>query len=170
MRGCAMFQFHFRIILRDTWTGYFHDNLTLPKLTEKSWLERDNVARISRVLKLDKNSLPIPVDSRAQQVEWRTGIPKMRVQIPLVSTFFNWLRQYQIIMKNFCSCISEDDSETVAVLVLFISLLSSFITQLEELNLITPTWQIPLSHNTHWKPVIWITFLDLHIQINTNVP
>ena len=27
MRGCAVFQFYFRIILRDTWTECFHDNL-----------------------------------------------------------------------------------------------------------------------------------------------
>ena len=42
----------------------------------------------------------------AQQVKRRTGISKERVQTPLESTFFSWLRQCQIIMKKFCSCIS----------------------------------------------------------------
>ena len=41
------------------------------------------------------------MDSIAQQVERRIGIPKVRVQIPLESTFFSWLRQCQIIMKKF---------------------------------------------------------------------
>ena len=50
-----------------------------------------------------KNSPPIPMDSIAQQVEWRTGIPKAQVQIPHESTFFSWLRQCKIITKNFCS-------------------------------------------------------------------
>ena len=58
------------------------------------------------VFQLNKNSLPIPVDLIAQQMERRTSIPKVRVQIPLESTFFSWLWQCQIIMKNFCSCIS----------------------------------------------------------------
>ena len=56
--------------------------------------------------KLDKNSPSIPVESMSQQVERRTGISKVRVQIPPESTFFCWLRQCQIIMKKFCSCIS----------------------------------------------------------------
>ena len=43
----------------------------------------------------------------------RTGIPKVRIQIPLESIFFSWLRQCQIIMNIFCSCFSEDDSEVV---------------------------------------------------------
>ena len=30
----------FRIILKDIWTGIFHDNLTLPKSTQKCWLEQ----------------------------------------------------------------------------------------------------------------------------------
>ena len=88
MRGCAVFRFYFRIILRDTWTKNFHDYLTLPKSTEK-----------------------VPVDSTAQQVKRRTGISNVRVQIALEPTFFNWLWQCQIITKIFCSRISEDDSE-----------------------------------------------------------
>ena len=40
MRGCAVFQFYFRIILRDIHEQkFFYDNLTLPKSTEKCWLE-----------------------------------------------------------------------------------------------------------------------------------
>ena len=31
-----------------------------------------------------------------------TGIPKVRVQIPLESTILSWLRQCKIIMKRFC--------------------------------------------------------------------
>ena len=40
-------------------------------------------------LKLDKNSPSIPVDSITQQVERRTGTPKVRVQIPLESAFIS---------------------------------------------------------------------------------
>ena len=43
------------------------------------------------------------MDSIAQQVERRTGIPNVRVQIPPESTFFSWLWQCQIVMKIFCS-------------------------------------------------------------------
>ena len=39
------------------------------------------------------------VDSIAQQVERRTGISKVRVQIPLESTFFRRLRECRLIMK-----------------------------------------------------------------------
>ena len=38
------------------------------------------------------------MDSIAQQVKRRTGIPKVRVHIRLESTSFGWLRQCQIIM------------------------------------------------------------------------
>ena len=55
----------------------------------------------SHGVKLDKNSPPIPVDSIIQQAKRRTGILTVRVQIPLESTFFSWLRQCQIIMKKF---------------------------------------------------------------------
>ena len=75
--------------------------------------KRSVVARISRALKFDKNLPPIHVDSIAQQVERRASILKVRVQIWLESIFFSWLRQGQIIMKSFCSYISEDNSETV---------------------------------------------------------
>ena len=34
------------------------------------------------------------------QVERRTGIPKVQLQIPLESTFFSWLWQCQTIMKE----------------------------------------------------------------------
>ena len=55
--------------------------------------ERYVYARISRALKLDKNSALVAVDSIVQQIDLRTGITKVRVQIPL--------RQCQIIMKKF---------------------------------------------------------------------
>ena len=61
--------------------------------------KRKVVTRISRALKLDKNSPPIPVDLIAQQVELRTSILKLRVQIPLESRFFSRLKQCQIIMN-----------------------------------------------------------------------
>ena len=76
MRGCAVFQFCFRIILK-----YMNRNFFM-------------------IICMDKDSPLIPVDSIAQQVELRTGIPKVRIQIPLKSTFFSWLRQCQIIMKK----------------------------------------------------------------------
>ena len=41
------------------------------------------------------------MDLIALNVEQRTGIPKVRVQIPLASTFFSWLQQCQITMKSF---------------------------------------------------------------------
>ena len=47
-------------------------------------------------------------------VERQTGVPMVRAQTLLESTFFSSIRQCQItqiIMKNFCSCISEDYSE-----------------------------------------------------------
>ena len=70
---------------RYTWTETFHDNLTLPKSIEKCWLERD----------LNDNL-----------IQQRTGISKVRVQIPLESTFFAWLRRCQISAESFRSCIS----------------------------------------------------------------
>ena len=133
---CTTLQIYFISISESssvTWTEIFYDNLTLPKLTEKCWLERglkshlrdtgsplyllsyrlhrdlrrvfiqfkctkyyrDNLTLIHerirlsrfRVIKLDKNSPPIAVDSKAQQVEQRTIIPKVQVQLPLESTF-----------------------------------------------------------------------------------
>ena len=45
------------------------------------------VARISRILKLDKTSILFPADSIAKLVEQQSGYPKMRVRIPLKSTF-----------------------------------------------------------------------------------
>ena len=80
MRGCEVFQFNFRIIFRDIHVA----------------------AKISRALKLDKNSPAIPVNSIPQQAERQTSIPKVWTQIALESIFFSWLRRCQIIMKNFC--------------------------------------------------------------------
>ena len=65
-----------------------------------SWISVKNSQEYLVHFKSDKNSPPILVDSRAQQVERRTGIPKMRVQIPLESTFFSWLWLCQIIMED----------------------------------------------------------------------
>ena len=64
--------------------------------TEKRWLEGDLTSHV----KLDENSPAIPVDLIAQQVERRTGISKVRVQLAHESTLFSWLRQYLIIMKK----------------------------------------------------------------------
>ena len=74
---------------RYTWKEIFHDNLSLPKSTEICWLERD--------LNLHFRDTGPPLYLLSHRV------PKVRVQIPLDSTFFSWLRQCPIIMKNFCS-------------------------------------------------------------------
>ena len=71
-----------------------------------SWIRVKLLGEYILKLKLDKNSPPIPVESMSQQVERRIGISKVRVQIPLESTFFSWLRQCQIIMKKYYSYIS----------------------------------------------------------------
>ena len=49
----------------------------------------------------------------AQLVERRTGIPKVRVQIPLGSTLFPLVSQYRFIMFT---CCAEDDSNQVEIL------------------------------------------------------
>ena len=68
--GCAAFWLYFRVILRVTWREYFM-----------------NWSRISRVRKLHKRTILFPVDSIAQLVYQRSGNPKMRVPILLMSTF-----------------------------------------------------------------------------------
>ena len=78
------------------WSLFRFTSVLKPSTTEKPC----NL-NIFRALKLDKNSPPITVDLIAQQVERRTGILKVPVQIPLESTFFSWAQQCQIIMKNF---------------------------------------------------------------------
>ena len=40
-RMCSV-SIYFRIIVKDTWAEVFHNNLTLPKSSEKCWLERDS--------------------------------------------------------------------------------------------------------------------------------
>ena len=102
----------FRIMLRDTHEQkYFHKNLTLPKSTEKCWLERHLNSH------LRDTGPPLYMLSYRVHRDWRrvfiqikrtrysrdnlTLIHERRVQIPLESTFFSWLRQCQIIMKIF---------------------------------------------------------------------
>ena len=80
---------------------FFHGNLTLPKSTGKCWVERGLNSHLR-----DTGPPLYLLNYRVhrdwiQQVERRTGIPKVRVQIPLESTFFSWLWQCQIIMKIF---------------------------------------------------------------------
>ena len=58
-------------------------------------------------LKLVELARHSPLGSIAQTVERRTGIPKVRVQIPLGPTIFPLTSQYRFTMFT---CCPEDDS------------------------------------------------------------
>ena len=181
-----MYPWHFRIILRETWAENFRDNVTLLKSTEKCWLERNLNSH------LRDTGPPLYLLSYRVHRDWRSvlsfGIPKVRPQIPLESTFFSWLEQRQIIMKIFYTHDINCGSNWLIKTLLKLKKKSSegfriFITLVKLLNFLCSVWGgEELVQNTHrcqyrsqyrcqgqYTILGWIT-RSLHITGHTVVP
>ena len=87
---------------------YISSDLQLGKLKENYTVRStEKLLAQKLLLKLVELARRSPLGSIAQSVEHRTGIPKVRVQIPLGPTIFPLASQHRFIMFT---CCPEDDS------------------------------------------------------------
>ena len=93
---------------------------------EPNWERRANSKicelRVKMYEKRVNYHVVLPLGSIAQLVECRSGIPKVRVQIPLGTTMFPLASQYRFIMFT---CCPEDDSNRVVHMLCIYSLQST---------------------------------------------